>query len=79
MEKEVEKVKLKKFIQIVAVEKGMTITEVARASGRSQSTLSNMLTRGNANMKVLGEILKGMGEELTIVTKNGRTYKIDLE
>ena len=61
-ENDLQEVNLKQFIKIVAATKQMTITETAKASGREQSTLSNMLSRGNTNIKVLSEVLEGLGE-----------------
>lgn len=70
---------MKKLVKVVAANKGMTITEAAKASGREQSTLSNMLSRGNTNIKVLDEVLKGMGEDLVLVLSNGQQFKLVFE
>ena len=75
-ENDLQEVNLKQFIKIVAATKQMTITETAKASGREQSTLSNMLSRGNTNIKVLSEVLEGLGEDLVLCTANGQKFKI---
>lgn len=73
---EVQSVDLKQFVKIVAANKNMTISEVAKASGREQSTISNMLSRGNVNIKRFSEVLTALDEEFIVVTKNGQKFKI---
>jgi len=78
MDNTVQKVDLKQFIKVVAATKGMTITETAKASGRDQSTLSNMLSRGNTNIRVLSEVLGGLDEKLILCTSNGQKFEIEV-
>jgi len=69
-----QEVSLKELIKIVAVNNKMTLTEVAEASGRTQSSLSNALKRGNINVSLLRDILKGCKEPLVISISNGQKY-----
>lgn len=69
-------VTLKDLVKIIAANKKMTITEAAKASGREQSTLSNMLARGNTNINVLREVFEGMGEDLVLLTSDGTKYRV---
>lgn len=73
---EIQKVDLRQFIKIVAATKKMTLTETAKASGREQSTLSNMLIRGNVNIKVLSEVLGGLDEKLILCTGSGQKFEL---
>lgn len=72
----VKEVSLKEMVKIMGAKKNMTITEIAKASGREQSTLSNMLKRGNPSLGVISEIFEGMGEDVTFITSDGYQYKI---
>lgn len=67
---------LGQMIKIEVAKKGMTITEIARASGRDQSTVSNMMRKGSVNTSILKELLEGMDEELVFLMKDGSAYKI---
>lgn len=73
---DVKEVTLKDLVKIMAVKKNMTITEVAKASGREQSTLSNMLKRGNTSIGVLSEVFEGMGENIVFITSDGDQFKL---
>lgn len=73
---DVKEVTLKDLVKIMAVKKNMTITEVAKASGREQSTLSNMLKRGNTSIGVLSEVFEGMNESIVFITSDGDQFKL---
>lgn len=72
----VKEVTLGQMIKIEAAKKEMTITEIARASGRDQSTVSNMMRKGSVNTSILKELLEGMYEDLVLLMKDGTAYKI---
>ena len=73
---EINEVNLGDFIKILAAQKKMTQTEVALASGRSQGRLSNIIKQYNVTIKILGEILQCVKEDLVVVLKNGHKYKL---
>lgn len=69
---------LKDAVKIIAVSKKMTVSEVARASGRAQSTVAGMMSKGNVSLRVLAELLEGVDEDLVICLKNGQKIKLEL-
>lgn len=77
MSEVINKVTIKQAVKIMSSNKNMSLTEVARASGRGQSTLSNLLANGNPNLNTIKEILNGMGEELIIVSSSGQKFQIE--
>lgn len=70
---------ISQMIKIEAAKKKMTVTEVARSSGRDQSTVSNMMKKGSTNTNVMRELLEGMGEDLVLLMKDGSAYRINLD
>lgn len=67
---------LGEFIKLEGVNKGKNLTEVARASGRDQSTLSNICRKNSCTVNVLRDILNAVGEDLILKMADGREIKI---
>ena len=78
MSKEIQKVDLRQFVAITAAKKKMKMNEVAKASGRAQSTLSGLLVKGNTNLGILSEILEAMDESLVLCTSDGQKFEIEI-
>lgn len=77
--KQPKEVTIKQMVKILLAKNQMNITELARASGRAQSTLSNMLGRGNPSLKVMNEIMEAMDDCLVLVSSDGAQYKIKFD
>lgn len=75
----VRKSTMKQMLKVEAAKKKMTVTEVARASGRDQSTVSNMASKGSVNTRVLSELLEAMGEKLILLMSDGTAHEIVIE
>lgn len=78
MAEDVKEVDVKDFVKGLASFKGKTLTSVADKLGKSQSTLSGILSRKNMSLVKFRDILSILDEDFVIVTKEGQKFKIKL-
>lgn len=74
-----KKVGIKQAVEIGASFENMNMTEVARASGREQSTLSNLLKRGKPSMRTVEEILSSVNAKLIVQYSNGMNVELVID
>ena len=77
--KDRKKINIRDAVKIGASIEGMNLKEVAKASGRQQSTLSTILRRGKPNLSVINEILKVLGAVIIIEYSNEMQVEIEFE
>jgi transcriptional regulator with XRE-family HTH domain len=73
------KVKVKDFIKSQCAKKGMTIKELGDKVGKSPSTMSGILCNNKLTMNTFSELMKGIGEEVKIVTEDGNIHTLDID
>lgn len=71
MEERLKETDIRQAIKIGCAIEGMSITDVAIASGKGQASLSSMMIRGNPSLKHLVKILDVLHAKLMVEYSNG--------
>lgn len=72
------KIKVKDFLKSLIAEKGMSYEDLSQKIGKSKQNIAVTIGYSNMSMKTFFQYMQGLGEEVTIVLKNGNKYNLDL-
>lgn len=67
------------IIELIMKEKEVRVIDMANNRGVYSGTIVNTIKKKTMNTKTLSELLESLGEELTIVLSNGKSYRIKIE
>ena len=73
-----EKVKAGDLVKSLCAKEGISVKYLGEKIGMTQGNI-NAKVNGNGNMTInsLGTLLDGLGEDVTLVVKNGNKYTLD--
>jgi DNA-binding Xre family transcriptional regulator len=73
-----KKITIKEFFKTLTAQKGMSIKDLAEASGKSEANVSTILSKGRISMVTFEQFMNGCGEEITIILKDGNKYSLKI-
>ena len=73
-----KKLTIKEFFKTLTAQKGMSIKDLAEASGKSEANVSTILSKGRLSMTTFEQLMNGCGEDITIVLSNGNKHTLTI-
>ena len=73
-----EKLTIKEFFKTLIAQKGMSIKDLAEASGKSGANVSTILSKGKISMVTFEQFMNACSEDITIVLSNGNKHTLTI-
>jgi len=73
------KIKVKDFLKSITAEKGMSLQDLSKKTGKTVQNISVTISYGKMSMNTFFQFMEALEEDVTLILSNGNKYTLDLE